>query len=338
MKKIKLLSSKYILLTGAGFTYNFGGFLSKTMWSEIHNYLQRNNANNKNKRLLDFIKYEFDYENFYQQVIYGGEYNKKEKSSCINAVLEAYKLLDNKIIDHNQEDKKKDSFPFKELENFISLFAGKSDEKGFFFTLNQDLFIERYIKGKDDKKPFRPGFGIEDTFNDIKGYSLTSDKLKTRPTKVELKRKKQLKTLNYIKLHGSYDLRDKKNNKILIIGTDKSKQIKEEPILSWYIDLFEKVLSQSQMRLLIIGYGFRDKHINKMIVKSVKKYKLKLFIICPMDPEDFLINVLNKNFDINTVCTIWNSITGYYPYTLDKIFLSNYNYLLNNLNKDLFEN
>ena len=31
-------SKELILLTGAGFTKNFGGFLANEMWSKIHNH------------------------------------------------------------------------------------------------------------------------------------------------------------------------------------------------------------------------------------------------------------------------------------------------------------
>jgi hypothetical protein len=52
------------LFTGAGFTHNFGGCLSKTMWTEIHNRLQRSNQT----RLIQKLKNEFNYEDLYQQI------------------------------------------------------------------------------------------------------------------------------------------------------------------------------------------------------------------------------------------------------------------------------
>jgi hypothetical protein len=68
--------SKTILFTGAGFTHNFGGFLSKTMWTEIHNRLQRSNQT----RLIQKLKNEFNYEDLYQQIVYGIDYSSDEKN------------------------------------------------------------------------------------------------------------------------------------------------------------------------------------------------------------------------------------------------------------------
>ncbi len=68
-------TSKTILFTGAGFTHNFGGFLAKTMWAEIHNRLQRSNQT----RLIQKLKNEFNYEDLYQQIVYGTDYSPDEK-------------------------------------------------------------------------------------------------------------------------------------------------------------------------------------------------------------------------------------------------------------------
>src|SRR3990172_8999185 len=43
--------SETVLLTGAGFTHNFGGFLAADMWDEIHNNFQRNNPNNEKGKI-----------------------------------------------------------------------------------------------------------------------------------------------------------------------------------------------------------------------------------------------------------------------------------------------
>ena len=104
----------------------------------------------------------------------------------------------------------------------------------------------------------------------------------------------------------------------MIIGKSKSEPIEREPILKCYFELFKKALSFPESRLLIIGYGFRDPHINEVIVESIKKSQLKVFIICPQEPNDFMKNTLINAETYKD--TIWEAVAGYYPYTLKEIF------------------
>ena len=67
---------------------------------------------------------------------------------------------------------------------------------------------------------------------------------------------------------------------MMIIGGAKQSAIDQTPILSWYFKQFEEALSQAGAKLLVIGYGFRDPHVNAAISRAVSK-GLKLFIIAP---------------------------------------------------------
>ncbi len=51
-----------ILLTGAGFTHNFGGFLAREMWSKIFNNPIVQASTEARKLLLD----DFDFESIYE--------------------------------------------------------------------------------------------------------------------------------------------------------------------------------------------------------------------------------------------------------------------------------
>jgi len=64
-------------------------------------------------------------------------------------------------------------------------------------------------------------------------------------------------------------------------------------------------------KLFIIGYGFRDRHINEIIADSVKKYGLKLYVISPTNPKEFLEKV-----DKSCGSSIIDGLSGYLPYTL----------------------
>jgi hypothetical protein len=50
------------------------------------------------------------------------------------------------------------------------------------------------------------------------------------------------------------------------------------PLLSWYFDIFRQVLSAGHVRLMTVGYGFADEHVNEVIADAIEHHGLKLFI------------------------------------------------------------
>lgn len=84
----------------------------------------------------------------------------------------------------------------------------------------------------------------------------------------------------YFKLHGSSNWRTVNGVNILIMAENKGTQINGVALLDWYRNEFRVRLSQQDTRLMIIGYSFRDHHINEIIVAGVQS-GLKLFIVDP---------------------------------------------------------
>ena len=86
----------------------------------------------------------------------------------------------------------------------------------------------------------------------------------------------------YIKLHGSSDWIDlSKGEPLLVMGGNKTATIDRYAILRWNHDQFKMALSKADTRLMVIGYGFRDKHINGHIQAVSDSGRLRLFIIDP---------------------------------------------------------
>lgn len=318
MTSIDFPVSRAIFLTGAGFTHNFGGFLARSMWAEIHNRIQQSGE----PRLIQLIKSRFNYEELYHTVVNGKDYTLHEKSAFIDAVLKAYEALDGLVRDYNNRYLNTTFIDLDRVNDLIARFAGQSNEKGFFFTLNQDLFVERYYSSQ--QKLVYPGVSVNYIrFNNGRDKELVQEDLARIPTQQEelQRHKSELKSLGgfyYVKLHGSYDWRDSNNQKKLVIGVTKDEQIKTEPILSWYFELLEEVLSLPERRLLIIGYGFRDQHINEVLAKSVIDSGLKIFIVNPTDPERFQKTTLENTGSHKR--TLWDGIVGYYPLSLGEFF------------------
>lgn len=84
----------------------------------------------------------------------------------------------------------------------------------------------------------------------------------------------------YIKLHGSSEWVSSTNN--LIMGGNKGVAIQRHPILAWGMKTFEETLMRPDIRLMVIGYSFRDDHINSIIEASVKRAGTTLFIVDPL--------------------------------------------------------
>ena len=67
---------------------------------------------------------------------------------------------------------------------------------------------------------------------------------------------------------------------MLVLGGAKTREIGATPILNWYASQFESRLCEAGAKLMAIGYGFRDDHINAAIARGVER-GLKLFVIAP---------------------------------------------------------
>jgi hypothetical protein len=69
---------------------------------------------------------------------------------------------------------------------------------------------------------------------------------------------------------------------MLVLGDNKQSTIDRHPILRWYQDQFSAYLSRSDARLMVIGYSFSDRHINRLILDAWRKHRrLAMFIIHP---------------------------------------------------------
>lgn len=83
-----------------------------------------------------------------------------------------------------------------------------------------------------------------------------------------------------LKLHGSSNWRHPAGSSLLIMGGNKAHAIRTHPILNAYMEQFERCLAEPDARLMVVGYGFRDPHINAAISNAVDR-GLKFFVIDP---------------------------------------------------------
>jgi hypothetical protein len=228
---------------------------------------------------------------------------------------------------------------WKGFSKLLEHFASEGKARGYIFTLNQDLFVERWHSG--DKKLLRilsmtPGvdFKGKTPWSWLRGGELTPEyyfQAPSNPTEVP---EDISNLLYYVKLHGSMNWKSSDGRNLMVIGGNKPSQIHREKLLQWYFDLFQEVLSCPNRRLLVIGYGFRDLHINAVIAQSIRQYGLKLYIIAPKSPEDFKKELLRDGDEDKK--TLWQGLTRYWNRELKDICPANQSYFAEDIRRTIF--
>lgn len=305
------------MLTAAGFTKNFGGFLAKEMWDKIFNCPEVQDRPN----LKNLLWNNFDYESIYHNVL-DGDYSNEEKVAINTAIFEAYKKLDHIACEYIPAIEASRASILSGAKNLIKHFTRNFNQINYFFTLNQDLFVERLfsdinkpIASPGIKRIVNPGMHSRLPLNDADFITTPNQKEINTKSANNLSKNE----FHYVKLHGSFGWKSSDGSNKMVIGKNKYNQIIKEPLLSWYFELFEQVLFQEEIKLMIIGYGFHDDHINIVIEKSIEKYGAKLFIISPSSSNEFK-NELSK---IDHGEKILSGISRYFTCNFTKLFPPN---------------
>jgi hypothetical protein len=302
------------LLTGAGFSKNFGGPLATEVWAKIFNH----HSVQQSERLRSLLLDNFDYEEVYHRVI-TGEYFPSDRNAMIGAVDEAYKAIDEALRDFSWGRNGAFFVDMYGIQEFIAGFAGSRREPGYFFNLNQDLFLERhYYNGP---RPNLPGIPHrQEWFTSHFRQPLAPEDFIAPPEGDDFKSIVETGLPNsgfyYIKLHGSQNWRFASGGSAIVIGHGKEEQIQHHPLLAWYFDVFCRTLAIENARLMIVGYGFRDAHVNRAIADAIGSSGLSVHILSPQSPSDFRKMLESQERGK----TIWGGLGGYYQYTLDELF------------------
>ena len=148
---VHLPCSQHILLTGAGFTHNFGAPLANQLWALIFNHSKVQNTERVRAALLG----NSDFETVYHTIMDGQQYSKEEKQAIESAVFDGYLDIDTTIRNFSFREGAPYPVNIYQVQKMIDAFTGTKQEPGFIFTLNQDLFLERkYFNGE---RPILPG-------------------------------------------------------------------------------------------------------------------------------------------------------------------------------------
>lgn len=313
-----------ILLAGAGFSASVGGFLATQMWEKFL-LSEEVFADPQLRRIVKDPSHNFDYEKIFHHILNHPEINAEAKTATQKALNQVY-------IEHNrhvQDDSIIKKINYKWLRSFLRSFCSEKDKRGFIFTTNQDLFFENLTRsldrhnGLDSYIPYetRPQNRIS-TSCFLKAIGLPKycyeENKATLPNADELpgflqQSWNQGDVLHFVKMHGSWGWTAADSQQQMIVGVNKESLIEKVPLLKYYYNLFDKVLSQFKGKLLVIGYSFSDPHINRVIIKGLAN-GLALHVIDKRRPRDFYDSLKNEWYPI------WDGLQGYYPYGVEEIF------------------
>jgi hypothetical protein len=155
----------------------------------------------------------------------------------------------------------------------IAQFIGRFDAV---FTLNQDALLElhyNFVRGPPPHewsgKTFPGMTRVPGARSPLQDWWVPNSDLQISKNSQPI-----------FKLHGSANWSASDGGGLLIMGGNKSPSIQSSAILKWYEDKFIEYLSSPNARIMVIGYGFGDAHINDQL-RSAARFGLRLFLIDP---------------------------------------------------------
>lgn len=271
-----------ICLLGAGFSRNWGGLLAQEVFEHLIG-MEEIRRDEYLRRVLWDSKNAGGFENALSEVQINarrdpGQYEAKLRTlqAC---VLRAFQGMNDAFL----------AMPGMEFQQFresmLSTFLARFDA---IFTLNQDLLLEHHYVPQvalidprrwngaqlpgmtripDQVHPEQPSWG-RDTW------------IPMEPARFSVENRLQ----PIFKLHGSTNWRVGAGD-LLVIGGDKSRAIREHQVLAWTYDKFREYCAMPNARLMVIGYGFRDPHINEVIIEAIQRGNLRMFVVDPLGSE-----------------------------------------------------
>jgi hypothetical protein len=172
------------------------------------------------------------------------------------------------------------------IPEFLTLFDA-------IFTLNQDLLLEKHYLipppvGLSLVSRGRWDLGVIPGMDELPNPAVAAGRLydpllaERRPVASPRGTVIAPRQQPYFKLHGSINWQANNGGRLLM-GGNKPTTMQSHRILMWYADKFAETLSRPNARLMVIGYGFGDGHINQLIHEAWEKggKTLSIFIVHP---------------------------------------------------------
>lgn len=272
------------LLVGAGFSRNWGGWLA----SEAFEYLLGSPEALKDPALRRLLWKHQERDGFEGALAELQAWFARDPEGAREQLMALQRAVKQMFNDMNSALMSATDWQFgqQNIERKIGTFLTRFDA---IFTLNQDVLLEHHYANHNVALIGRgqwaglelPGMQRIPSQEPLHANSWSHS---TWIPVSEDGHKANGRSQPIYKLHGSSNWTRADGQPLLIMGGAKVREIGQTPILNWYARVFEESLTTGDARLMVIGYGFRDEHINAAIASGVEK-GLKLFIIAPEGAE-----------------------------------------------------
>ena len=264
----------YVLLIGAGFSRNWGGWLAAEAFEYLLGCPQ---VDVGLRNLLWMHRLRGGFEDALAEL--QGEYLRRRDAISHQHLKKLQDAISDMFSDMDKAFSSIPEFEFNKEASFsVRAFLLQFDA---IFTLNQDLLLERhYLANRGPLGRWSGTYipGVRPIKKDVRQLTeVYTDRWSPHPSEPDIHATKQ----PFFKLHGSSNWFDADGQQLLVMGGNKADAIQRHPILAWNHKQFRTYLAQSPTRLMIIGYGFRDDHINHTIIEAAKGERLEIFIIDP---------------------------------------------------------
>jgi hypothetical protein len=263
-----------LLLIGAGFSRNWGGWLS----DEVTDYFLTCEEVRNDRNIRDALAhsrrrggFESALSALQADFLHRGAIRGEQVARLQTAILRMFADMDRAFSQIN--------FEFQnEIPYLVRTFLAKFDA---IFGLNQDCLLERHYFNANIQlsNPIRwNGWQIPGTrvIVDPGRDPLDTTPLRRTPDPTNFRVEDKLQP--YFKIHGSYNWETDAGQKLLVMGANKMTSIQDHGLLRWSFETFKAYFARPT-RLMIIGYGFRDEHINRVLIDAATARRLELFVI-----------------------------------------------------------
>ncbi len=261
----------------------------------------------------------FDFEHLLFRAQLLNEFPNAERSALEAAILAVFDRIERRLFG--------DLFRVSivDVTALFAEFCGIGDAVGLLFTLNQDMLFERLFWVGHGGNVARPGVSKPIRECPVAGWNHAlrdradpNEKVvvETLLVKPDEDWPKLTQGTQYLKLHGSWDWRTPDGDGAMILGGGKAETIELRPLLKFYFEVFREFLRFGDRRLLVIGYGFGDHHVNVALADAVKRHGLRLHIWDVHSPATMRSHILRQQAGED----IWSGLCGYTQSSVADLF------------------
>ena len=314
-----------VVLTGAGSSMDSGGKSMFGLWKECREKIESIYKSTLCNIKLKEIARNKDIEAFISYITLK-EKTENEQGNTSN-LKEKHQELEKKIRELCTLTLQKDKAPHIDFLNKITA-RKNNDSRVQIFTTNYDTLFEQAAN--------EAGFVIIDGFSftqprEFSGRWFDLDIVNREKTRLKQEESFISKVFHLYKLHGSLTWTKKDDGKIvqennpnpLMIypSSEKYESSYEQPYFEM-MSRFQQALRKEETLLIVIGFGFGDKHIRNVVLEAVNQnpsFQLLILNYGNITPneniKDFFIN--KENFvvkrNINIVSGSFKEFTDNYP-------------------------